>query len=321
MADGKRRAPGRRELCVGVAAAAPLWAAGGCASRAGQGNATVVAAAAAGPAAAAGAPIRLLARGDDMGSSHGSNVGSIRSYREGIVRSVEVIVPGPWFPEAVQMLRDHPGLDVGVHLCLTSEWENIKWRPLTPARTLVDGDGYLLPTVYRRPGHPANTALKEVAFDLGEVERELRAQIELLRKHIPRTSHVSGHMGATGATPELSALTARLVEEYGLGAGAAKLRRLPVEEVKGAARGDAGAREQALLAGLAAVGPGDYLFVEHPATDDPELRAHGHVGYLDVAAERGAATKALTSPAVMELVRSRGITLVGYPEVRGGHQR
>jgi predicted glycoside hydrolase/deacetylase ChbG (UPF0249 family) len=54
---------------------------------------------------------------------------------------------------------------------------------------------------------------------LDEVERELRAQIELLRKHLPRVSHVSTHMGAAMATPELRELTRRLAAEYGLGFG------------------------------------------------------------------------------------------------------
>lgn len=300
--ENEARLTGRRGFCAGAAA---LLA--GCAGRGAVASAAVAA-----------GRIRLLARADDMGSSHGANVGSLRSYREGIVRSIEVIVPGPWFPEAAQMLVANPGVDVGVHLCLTSEWEGIKWRPLTAARTLVDADGYLLPTVYRRKGQPPGTALKEVAFDLAEVERELRAQIELLRKYVPRTSHLSGHMGATGATPAVSALTARLVKDYGMftGDGASGLRRLPVAEPEGPQRGDVAARERALLAALASVGPGDYLLVEHPATDDPELRAHGHEGYRDVAAERGAVTRALTSPAVKELVHRRGIQLVGYPDLR-----
>ena len=70
--------------------------------------------------------IRLIMRGDDIGSSHAANLGCIKSYQEGIMKSVEVMVPCAWFPEAVQMLQENPGLDVGVHLTLTSEWENVK---------------------------------------------------------------------------------------------------------------------------------------------------------------------------------------------------
>jgi hypothetical protein len=41
------------------------------------------------------------------------------------MRTVEVMVPCPWFPEAAALLRENPGLDVGVHITLTSEWEGI----------------------------------------------------------------------------------------------------------------------------------------------------------------------------------------------------
>jgi predicted glycoside hydrolase/deacetylase ChbG (UPF0249 family) len=56
---------------------------------------------------------RLIIRGDDIGSTHGANLGCIQSYMEGILRSTEIMVPCPWFPEAVKMLQETPDLDVG----------------------------------------------------------------------------------------------------------------------------------------------------------------------------------------------------------------
>ncbi|MFC1597153.1 ChbG/HpnK family deacetylase [Planctomycetota bacterium] len=44
------------------------------------------------------------------------------------------------------MLRENPALDVGVHLTLTSEWENCKWGPVTEAPSLVDRQGHFFPT-------------------------------------------------------------------------------------------------------------------------------------------------------------------------------
>src|SRR4051812_28107138 len=82
--------------------------------------------------------IRLIARADDMGAAQGINEGCIKAYKDGIVRAAEVIVPGPWFLDAVRLLKETPELDVGVHLTLTSEWDGCKWRPLTNARSLVD---------------------------------------------------------------------------------------------------------------------------------------------------------------------------------------
>jgi len=101
--------------------------------------------------------IKLVVRADDIGSCHTSNLACIKCYREGIVKSVEVQVCCPWFNEAVKMLRENPGLDVGVHLTLTSEWENYKWGPLTQAPSLVDAQGDFYPQTAQRPDFPPNT--------------------------------------------------------------------------------------------------------------------------------------------------------------------
>ena len=104
--------------------------------------------------------IRLIVKGDDMAAGHGINVATIDAYKRGVLTTTNVIVPGPWFPEAVRLLKDNPGLDVGVHLALTSEWENVKWRPLTHAGSIVDADGYFFPIVQQRPGFAAGTSIK-----------------------------------------------------------------------------------------------------------------------------------------------------------------
>jgi len=90
--------------------------------------------------------IRLLVRGDDIGMSHAVNAACIKAYQEGIMQSVEVMVPCAWFEEAVIMLNENPGLDVGVHLVLNSEWDTFKWRPLTHVPGLVDSAGYFFST-------------------------------------------------------------------------------------------------------------------------------------------------------------------------------
>src|SRR6478672_11228380 len=157
--------------------------------------------------------IRLLVRGDDMGYTHSGNEALIKSYKEGIERSIEVIVPSPWFPEAVKLLKENPGVDVGVHLAITSEWENIKWRPLTHCRSLEDSNGYFFPMVNPNKNYTGQS-LKENKWDIRDIEKEFRAQIELALKLIPRISHVSSHMWCTELSPEVAALTRRLAKEY-----------------------------------------------------------------------------------------------------------
>jgi predicted glycoside hydrolase/deacetylase ChbG (UPF0249 family) len=112
----------------------------------------------------AGGP-RLIVRGDDMGASHAINEAIIKCHKEGIQTSIEVIVPSPWFPEAVKMLAQYPEADVGVHLALTSEWDNVKWRPLTDAVGLRDADGYFCPMINPNKNYPKGS-LKEKDFTL-----------------------------------------------------------------------------------------------------------------------------------------------------------
>ena len=128
-------------------------------------------------------PPRLIVRGDDMGFSHSGNEALIRCFSEGIETSIEVIAPSPWFPEAVKLLAEHPQVDVGVHLALTSEWDNLKWRPLSSAPSLRDEDGYLFPMIWPNENYPGR-ALKQHPFTITDIEAEFRAQIELVKKHV-----------------------------------------------------------------------------------------------------------------------------------------
>jgi hypothetical protein len=258
-------------------------------------------------------PIRLIVRGDDMGSSQASNEASIRCFREGVMRDVEVMAVGPWFPGAARLLRENPGLDVGLHLALTSEWDDVRWRPLTTAPSLVGRDGYLHPMIWPHPHYGKERALREQRWRLDEIERELRAQIELTKREVPHLSHLSDHMGFQGLGPEVAALVKRLAGEYGLDIDAPALGARGIGWYgTPASPADKVASFSRLLEEL---GPGTWLFVDHPALDTPEMRAVGHVGYENVAADRQGVTDAWTSPAVREIVKRRGIELIGYKDL------
>ena len=126
---------------------------------------------------------------------------------------------GPWFPQAARLLRENPGLDVGLHLALTSEWENVKWRPLTTAPSLSERTRLLLPDdLALGPNYGKHRALHEQSWKLDEIERELRAQIELTKREVPQLSHLSDHMGFQAIGPAgASSWSRRLAAEYGLG--------------------------------------------------------------------------------------------------------
>lgn len=269
--------------------------------------------------AAEPAQTSLLVRGDDLGAARSINAACLDSCQKGICRSVEVLATGPWFLDAVKLLKGAPEIDVGVHLCLTSEWDRVKWRPLTHAPSLVDADGYFHPRT--RAGNnapPGSTGFLDSTPKLEEIERELRAQISFLLKHLPKTTHLSAHMGAATATPELKALTLNLAKEFKLrleGEGLSADRPLKHVPGVGTSKQSEKEKEDSLLEFIAKKQPGNWLLVTHPAYDDAETRAIGHPGYENVAADREGITKMLTSPRVVAAIKTAGIRLISYADL------
>lgn len=256
--------------------------------------------------------IYLLVRADDIGSFHAANLGCVESYKNGIARSVELMAPCAWFPEAVKMLNENPGFDVGVHLTLTSEWSNTKWRPLTNCPGLVDKDGYFFPMVWKNPNFPKNSSIQESNWNLNEIEQELRAQIELSLKYVPHISHLSTHMGFTGLDPKIADLVSKLAKEYHL--------EINMSDVKGFSGWGQNVkyedRVDRFCENLEKLTPGKYLFVEHPAAESPEMMTVGHPGYENVADDRKWVLSVFTSEKIMKTIRDKGIQLVSYKDVK-----
>jgi hypothetical protein len=257
--------------------------------------------------------IRLIVRGDDMGYSHAGNEAIIKCYKEGIQTSVEVIMPSPWFPEAVKMLEQNPGIDVGIHLTLTSEWDNIKWRPLSDCPSLKDANGYFFPMIWPNKNYP-DQAVREQEWKLEDVEKEFRAQIEMALKKIPRISHISGHMGCTDISDSVKQLTKKLAKEYNID--------IQLTELNVKYTGYDGPKKtskekiQSFINMLNKLEPGNtYLFVDHPGLDSPELRAIHHIGYEDVATDRQGVTDTWTNETIKKLIRQKGIQLISYKDL------
>ena len=258
--------------------------------------------------------IRLIIRADDIGSTHGSNLGCIKSYQEGIVRSVEIMVPCAWFPEAVRMLNENPGLDVGVHLTFTSEWENVKWRPLTHAPSITDEDGFFFPMIWPNDRYPENRTLKGSDWKLEEIEAEMRAQIELATRHIPQVSHLSCHMGCSGWNEQVAGVFSKLAQEYNLNisTGEIGVERFP-ERITGETSSE---RTEAFINGLRKLKAGNtYMFVEHPALAGAEMEAVGHEGYYTVNEDRQMVTELFTSEKVIKEIKKLEIQLISYADL------
>lgn len=263
--------------------------------------------------------ITLLVRADDIGSCHAANLACIDVFQRGICRSVELMAPCPWFPEAVALLRANPTYDVGVHLTMTSEWDNYKWGPLSDAKSIVTKDGYFCSRYRKRDGYPDESVLEECDWTPEDVEKEFRAQIERVRSHIPWVSHLTTHMGYLRNDPTFSAIVERLTAEYDL---AVDLPALGFERFRGFGENNQALspleKVQTLRQNLEALQPGRWLFVDHPAYDESETRAIHHPGYENVAADRQGVVDAWTDRQVLEIIAARGIQLVSYADVRHG---
>jgi predicted glycoside hydrolase/deacetylase ChbG (UPF0249 family) len=140
----------------------------------------------------------LLIHGDDFGVAHSVDMATEEALEKGWITSASMMVPCPWFPEAAKFAREHPELDLGLHLTLTSEWMFYRWGPVSsqPIPSLRTKDGYLPPT-------EDEAAAQDAPAD---VARELSAQIEMAREAGVKFTHFDSHMGTLFQTPQLFSL-------------------------------------------------------------------------------------------------------------------
>ena len=165
--------------------------------------------------------------------------------------------------------------------------------------SLTDAHGFL----------PARTRdVLAQGVKLSEVERELRAQIELAKRLIPRACSLSAHMGAATASPALKELTQRLSLEYKI---PNQNEMAKVHRMRAPYTGNSTAEEKvsAMVTMIEALGPGLHSMLDHPATDTPEMRRVGHPGNENVAEQRAGVLHAWIHPRVIEAVKKRNIQL------------
>lgn len=131
---------------------------------------------------------------DDVGMSWDSNEGAINAMTKGVANSCSIMMPCAWVPGFVQYLKQHPHLDAGLHLTLTSEWKQYRWFPLSGVSQvpgLIDGEGAFWPDV--------ESVVKNATAD--EVEKEIRQQVERALRMGFTPTHLDSHMGTLFASP------------------------------------------------------------------------------------------------------------------------
>jgi hypothetical protein len=134
----------------------------------------------------------VIFHADDVGMSQASVEAYIDLVDIGLISSAATMVPCPWFPAIARFCRERsndPGIDIGVHLTLTSEWDHFRWGPVSDADTdtgMLDEEGYFFRD---------NDPFQEGA-DLPAVQREVVAQINRALSAGIDVTHIDSHMAS-----------------------------------------------------------------------------------------------------------------------------
>lgn len=254
--------------------------------------------------------IRLVVRADDFGFCHASNMALEKILDEGTLTAASVIVNTGWLDETVAILKKHPEVSVGVHICLNSEWVPYKWGPVLPAKevpSLVDEWGHFFGTRAALLAHKPN---------VDEVEKEIRAQVDLAISKGLKISYLDHHMSAAVTTPEMRERFVKVAKEYGLGISRwyGEVQGPIVYSVPPDKKTDFLVTELEKI-----TQPGLYIIVCHALIKTPEvevLRDMNITGPKDMADHRQSECDMLCSPRLKQVIKEKGIKLVGYDTLR-----
>lgn len=265
------------------------------------------------PSAAAPSPddgkVRLIIRTDDIGFCHGINAAIERILENGHVTSISVLAVGPWLMEGAEILKKHPEVSVGVHLCLNSEWREYRWGPVlgpSAVPSLVDRFGHF---------HGTRAALMSAEPKAEEVERELRAQVQRAIDVGLKVSYVDYHMGAAMSCREFQESVEKIAKEFNIGISR-YFGEKDTPSVYSTAPEKKVERAVQILDSLTT--PGTYLMVIHPGSDTPEMQAMSDLntnGLPFMSRHRQAEADMLCDPRFKEAIRRNGIELVGYKDL------
>lgn len=255
--------------------------------------------------------MRIIFRLDDIGFCHAANL-ALRHILEagGPASAVSVLVNTPWLDEAVDLLREYPAVSVGVHTCLNSEWVPYRWGPVSPVAdvpSLVDSWGKFFGT---------RQQFLDNGPDLDEIEKEIRAQIDLALRKGLRVSYMDHHMSTAVSTDPMRERFERIAGDYGLAVSRwfGEIASVNIYSVTPELK------TQRMLDQIGALSePGTYLVVCHVGMNTPELAALEDVhtfGLRPMAPHRDAEMRALADPRLQRLLAEKNIEVIGYDLLR-----
>jgi predicted glycoside hydrolase/deacetylase ChbG (UPF0249 family) len=149
----------------------------------------------------------VMLHADDLGMCYEANQAGQAYLTAGQIQSGALMVPCPWYNEMANWYKEHPEQDLGLHLAMNSEWKWYRWGPVA-GRELVPGmcdpDGFL----WREQIQTARNAKP------GEVEKEIRAQIDRALAKGTRPGHIDTHMGTLYVRLDFTEAYLKLAQEY-----------------------------------------------------------------------------------------------------------
>ena len=274
---------------------------------------------------------QLVVTADDVGLHPGLTLGALKAHDEGIVTACSVAATGGALEDAIEHLRDRPRLDAGVHLTFVGE------RPLSPPErvpSLVGSNGS-----FHSGFRAFATRYALGRIDMGEIEQELRRQIERLLATGLRLVHANGHQHLH-VLPRIFEIVLRLAGEYKIPwvrvprdpatalsprsieigilntIGRRARRRLATSAIMATDRTvgilDAGRLTSERLARILKDVEGTTELVCHPGIGDEALAAAYGWGY-----EWERETAALCDPEVKRELAERGIGWAGFSGLKG----
>lgn len=158
---------------------------------------------------------QLIVTADDFGLAPAVNEAVEEAHRHGILSAASLMVTGSAATDAIARARRLPNLGVGLHLVL------VDGRPALPPEEipdLVGPDGRFRSNVAK-----AGINIFSRPRARTQVEREIRAQLELFRRTGLALDHVNSHHHFH-VHPTVAAILVRVAPEYGV-----KAVRVPYE--------------------------------------------------------------------------------------------
>jgi predicted glycoside hydrolase/deacetylase ChbG (UPF0249 family) len=275
----------------------------------------------------------VIFHADDIGMCHASVAAYTELIEFGLISSAATMTPCGWFPATAVYCRthqaSHPHIDMGVHITLTSEWNNYRWGPLSTrdaSTGLLDDEGYFF----------ARSAPLQERAQAGAVRREVAAQIDRALAAGIDVTHMDSHMGsifhmpfvpdyfATAVQYQIPALSLRAstlrLSWMGHGLPDTAVDYLAMMEdngfpmldrIEGMPLDNPTNRLETAKALLDTLPIGVSYFIVHPSVDTPELRT--------IAPDwenRVADYQLFTSEAWRKTVEASGVKVIGWRVIR-----